>query len=239
MKKNAYSSTRINFLVKNNAFDVSFGVSPAFKKKIVVATLSVMIGVCAVYDLQKFSYIEASVVVNTPVAVSAPIALVPVAKPAPSALALFTSAFEAKKVPGVLDLTEEANSREVLVTLDSDAFFESGSAKLLGKANDSLQQIEDLMKNVNADAVVEIEGHTDASPVVRQKKFYPSNWELSAARAASLIPMFERAGIKKDKLRVVGYGDSRPLVSEREPASAKNRRIVFRIFPLGESPKNI
>jgi flagellar motor protein MotB len=151
----------------------------------------------------------------------------------------FVQDFKAKKVIGVLELSEIPGSAEVTVILDSDKFFESGTATLSQRATEPLREIESLMKNMNANARVEIEGHTDTSPVVRQKKFFPSNWELSSARAASLVPMLEQAGFKKDQLKVIGFGDSRPVASIREPASAKNRRIIFRIFPEGDEQKSL
>ena len=145
----------------------------------------------------------------------------------------------ARKISGLEVSKEDIDSNGIRVTLKSDAFFESGSAKLVKSSRSTFGVIEALLRRANPSTVVEIEGHTDNSPVLRQRKIYPSNWELSAARAASLIPLLERAGIKKDKLSVIGYGDSRPLTANRFLANSKNRRIVLHIFARGEPQKSL
>jgi chemotaxis protein MotB len=95
-----------------------------------------------------------------------------------------------------------------------------------------------VLRGIAARSGIEIQGHTDDSPVIKQRKIYPSNWELSTARAASLVRAFEDAGFLKSNLKVVGFGDSRPMVPNRTPDGkvieenlVKNRRIVLRVLP--------
>lgn len=150
-------------------------------------------------------------------------------------------ALKVKSIPGVEALEQQQDGKEVKVTLNSDAFFQTGTANLDQSSEDSIKEIAKVFKGVLAKTQLEIEGHTDDSPVVKQKKLYRSNWELSLARAASMVHVFEEAGYIKEKLKVTGYGDSRPLVPNRTIAGevistnlAKNRRIVLRLFANGQ-----
>lgn len=136
-----------------------------------------------------------------------------------------------EEITGFESVVRENDSKSLEITLNSDVFFQIGTAKLEKKSLNGIQQIISMLKPVESMSVIEIEGYTDTSPVVRQKVNYPSNWELSAARAASFVPLFSQNGFYKKQLKVIGYGDSRPKYPE--PASlqvsAKNRRIVVRI----------
>ena len=140
--------------------------------------------------------------------------------------------FHSQQITGIESLEREKSSKAIRITLNSDVFFQLGTAKIEEGSKDSIQKIISILKPLSSQSFIEIEGHTDDSPVIHQKPNYPSNWELSAARAASLIPLFSNGGFFKDQLKVTGYGDSRPLVSNHTGSkiSAKNRRIVLRIF---------
>jgi len=74
-----------------------------------------------------------------------------------------------------------------------------------------------------------VEGHTDDIPIVTPK--YPSNWELSSARASTVVRLLESAGFDHSDLRPVGLADTEPLVPNRGLAAnrALNRRIVIRV----------
>ena len=154
---------------------------------------------------------------------------------------------EIRKIPGVESLEREAGTHAIKITLNSDSFFQFGTANLEEKSEYSLKEIAGSLKSVLAKTMVEIEGYTDDSPILRQKKLYRSNWELSLARAASLVHIFEDVGFLKEKLKVTGYGDSRPVLPNRTPAGeailsnlSKNRRIVLKVYAdqVEESSKN-
>lgn len=73
---------------------------------------------------------------------------------------------------------------------------------------------------------ITIEGHTDDLPIGTQR--YPSNWELSAARAINVLKLFISCGYPKDLLSAVGYGEHHPIAPNDTPENrAKNRRIEF------------
>ena len=150
-------------------------------------------------------------------------------------LAEIAEKFKTHPTLGLESLVHEKDSNAIRITLSSDTFFELGSAKLEANSISSIQEIVEVLKPLSAVSSIEIEGHTDDSPVIRQRVNYPSNWELSAARAASLIPLFINGGYGKDQLKVSGFGDSHPLFPNEldNRSNAKNRRIVLRVFKRG------
>ena len=82
---------------------------------------------------------------------------------------------------------------------------------------------------------ITIEGHTDDTPLIGHRK-YKSNWDLSAARGISLLNLFARKGVVKDRMRVVAYADTKPKIKvsgkvgdSLRRARAGNRRVVIRI----------
>jgi chemotaxis protein MotB len=80
---------------------------------------------------------------------------------------------------------------------------------------------------------VEIAGHTDNTAISKQVlKTYPTQWDLSHARAVSVLLVLESLGIKKDKLSVISYGDTRPIADPNsEEGRAMNRRVEIVITP--------
>ena len=81
-----------------------------------------------------------------------------------------------------------------------------------------------------------VEGHTDSRPIT--SGIYPSNWELSGARAARVIRLFLNRGFSPDHLAAIGYADTRPESLKAgqnfdEAELAKNRRVVIRILDAG------
>jgi chemotaxis protein MotB len=110
----------------------------------------------------------------------------------------------------------------VIIRLNDTAYFPSGSATLRA---DHLKDLEAMAKVIlRLPNHVRIEGHTDPRPI--QTAIYPSNWELSAARAASMLRFLSSAGVPEERLAIVGYADRRPIVSNAtEAGRQKNRRV--------------
>jgi flagellar motor protein MotB len=140
-------------------------------------------------------------------------------------------------MPGVAAVEREAEGRALRVTILSDTYFKTGTANLEKKSEGRLKDTIRTMIQAKGITGIEIEGHTDDSPVKKQKNLYRSNWELSVARAATLLHVFEEAGYSKDSLKVAGFGDSRPVAPNRGmdgvviPKNViQNRRIVFRML---------
>lgn len=119
-----------------------------------------------------------------------------------------------------VDLTE----RGLEVTIVDSVGFASGSAELLPQARVVLRLIAAVLGR--AVDSVEVEGHTDDRPI--QTSAYPSNWELSAARAASVVRFFLEQDTALDPTRytAVGRGEFHPVASNDTPEGrARNRRV--------------
>jgi len=116
------------------------------------------------------------------------------------------------------------DERGFVVSLVTDkALFAKGQADLSSGSKKILDAIAGLLKKVPNQ--VRVEGHTCNLPVASER--YPSNWELSTARATNVVRYFiEEKGIPADRLSVAGYADSKPLVpNTSESNRALNRRV--------------
>lgn len=112
----------------------------------------------------------------------------------------------------------------VEVEIKDSVLFPSGSAQIHPEAVEVLTRLATILADFTNP--VRIEGFTDNVPITTQ--VYPSNWELSAARAASVVRLFERQGLSSTRLSAVGYGEHRPIASnDTVEGRAKNRRVVL------------
>ncbi len=116
------------------------------------------------------------------------------------------------------------DDKGVLLRVDSGVLFASGSAKLKPGAEKILKHIVNILKKQNYNVVVR--GHTDNIPI--RSGVYPSNWELSAARAAATLRYLAGQGISTSRMKAVGYADTRPIVPNNTKANrGLNRRVEF------------
>ncbi len=114
------------------------------------------------------------------------------------------------------------NDKSVSLRINSEILFDSGEAQLSLGGLEILQRLARTLKD--SPHAITIEGHTDAIPI-RSARF-PSNWELSSARAGSVVRYLEANGIASRRLRAVGYADTRPLAQNNTAANrALNRRV--------------
>jgi chemotaxis protein MotB len=118
------------------------------------------------------------------------------------------------------------NEEWLEIELKSSMLFESGAADPRGQAR---QIIGELSSTLEDSALpVRVEGFTDDVPI--NSPIYPSNWELSSARAASIVKLMEDDGIEPERLAAVGYGEHQPVASNATPEGrAANRRVVLMI----------
>ncbi|HYM35950.1 MAG TPA: flagellar motor protein MotD [Steroidobacteraceae bacterium] len=122
----------------------------------------------------------------------------------------------------------------VEVEIQTDILFGSGSATLSPLAVNVLQQLADAIKPFNNP--VRVEGHTDNVPI--NTPAFPSNWELSAARAASVVHLFTARGFDPKRLTVIGLGSERPAKSNATaPGRNANRRVVLVILGTDGLPE--
>ncbi|KAA8998029.1 OmpA family protein [Paenibacillus spiritus] len=112
----------------------------------------------------------------------------------------------------------------IAITLSDRFLFDSGQAELKSGAYPALRQLSGLFRGLGA--IVSIEGHTDNTPVMASSP-YRDNWELSGARALSVLRFFlEREGLDPAGFQYAGYADTRPAADNGTPAGKqKNRRV--------------
>jgi len=122
----------------------------------------------------------------------------------------------------------------VEVEIQTDILFPSGIATLSPPAEQVLTQLAETLKPFPNS--IRVEGHTDNRPI--NKPAFPSNWELSSARAASVVHLFTRAGMDPARLAVVGLGENRPVQSNDTPEGRNaNRRVVLVILGGQSKPE--
>jgi chemotaxis protein MotB len=118
------------------------------------------------------------------------------------------------------------------VNIRSDVLFASGSAALSTPARDAIDQLASVLRELPNE--LRVEGHTDDLPIA--SALYPSNWELSGARAASVIRLLEGRGVDPRRMAAIGFGEKRPIADNTTPAGrATNRRVMLVI--LATSPR--
>lgn len=115
------------------------------------------------------------------------------------------------------------DERGLIVSLDNAIIFDSGSANIKPENENTLIKIANTIRGL--DNYVRIEGHTDNIPI--STSTYPSNWELSSARASSVVKLFiDKCSFDPKKLVAVGYGEFRPIAdNSTEEGRSQNRRI--------------
>jgi chemotaxis protein MotB len=116
--------------------------------------------------------------------------------------------------------------------LNSELLFLSGEAELAASSKPVLKKIADVFKTLpNA---INVEGHTDNHPIKTIK--FPSNWELSSARATRVVQEFAAQGIDSARLSAIGYGEYHPIADNTlEKGRFKNRRVVLLLVSKGLS----
>lgn len=121
------------------------------------------------------------------------------------------------------NLDVKAMGTRVIIRIRERGSFDSGSAKLKGEFIPIMATIRTLMKDM--EGVFSIEGHTDDIPIKTHR--FRSNWDLSAARAASVAQELLRGDlIDPRRVTVMGYADNRPLAPNKDwRARARNRRV--------------
>jgi len=120
--------------------------------------------------------------------------------------------------------------------IKSRVLFESGEARLARPAIPVLGEIASILqKSANP---IQVEGFTDNNPINTPR--FPSNWELSAARAASVVHLLDRYGIQPDRMSAIGYGEYKPIANnDTEAGRQKNRRVVLVVLGNDLSRRDI
>ena len=114
----------------------------------------------------------------------------------------------------------------ITVEINASVLFPPGEAVLGPQAVTALRAVADVI--APASFPVTIEGHTDNTPINTFR--FPSNWELSAVRASSVVRLFVESGVAPERLTAAGYSDQRPVAdNETEQGRSRNRRVAIQI----------
>ncbi len=121
----------------------------------------------------------------------------------------------------------------VEVEIRTDILFGSASATVSQDARSIIERLTDALARFPNP--VRVEGHTDDVPI--RTRAYPSNWELSAARAATVVHIMSTRGMAPQRLAVLGYGEFRPVESNSTAAGRnQNRRVLLVVTGLSGTP---
>ncbi len=119
------------------------------------------------------------------------------------------------------------DKRWIEVEIKSSILFSSGNALLAAQAQPVLRQLAKTLAPLHN--IIHVEGFTDNVPINTFE--FRSNWELSAARAASVVHLFTSLGIDPQRMAAIGYGEFRPIATNATPEGrARNRRVVLVIM---------
>lgn len=117
-------------------------------------------------------------------------------------------------------------SRGVTVEINDSILFSPGQATLQSASVSAMRAIASVL--ARADFPITIEGHTDNIPIATTQ--FPSNWELSAVRATTVLRLFNEGGVGSERLTAIGYGDTRPVETNTSiEGRARNRRVSILI----------
>ncbi|MBF0122338.1 MAG: OmpA family protein [Candidatus Omnitrophica bacterium] len=136
-------------------------------------------------------------------------------------------------------LSQEITDKEVkvemlekglVITFVSEVLFSSGKAELKGDSLAKLEKVSAVVQSTVKDLNVGIEGHTDNEPI--KVSGWKSNWELSAARAMSVLHYLAENGVASERLSATAFGEYHPVASNDDKAGRqKNRRVEIVILP--------
>lgn len=115
----------------------------------------------------------------------------------------------------------------ITVEINASVLFLPGEALLNEDSMEALRAVARVIKGHNHE--IQVEGHTDNIPIHTLN--FPSNWELSTARASSVIRLFIDNGVGANRLTAIGYGENRPVASnETSEGRKRNRRVSIMIL---------
>ncbi len=131
------------------------------------------------------------------------------------------------------------------ITFRSNLLFDSGSAVLKPDVIQTMRMISKMISTNVKEAEIYVGGHTDDAPI--STRVFPSNWELSAARASSVVREFIESGYDPKMLVALGYAETRPAYPNRDEKNIpitenreRNRRVVIKVVSPGivKQPEN-
>jgi chemotaxis protein MotB len=130
------------------------------------------------------------------------------------------------------DVRVTADKRGIVISLNSDFYFPSGSADLRDSATNVLSKLSTIFQALPND--IRVEGHTDSIPIAPTSPLaqrFPTNWELSSQRAVNVVRVFEKTGLEKGRVCASAFADTRPIKPNGTlEGRAFNRRVEIVIL---------
>jgi len=126
------------------------------------------------------------------------------------------------------DLRVSVRDGRIILALPTDVLFDSGKTDLKPQGRAAIGQLTRVLGSLK-DRKFQVAGHTDDRPI-RTGRF-PSNWELSTARAVEVVHLMVEGGLPADHVSAAGYGEFDPIASNDAVGRAKNRRIEITLQP--------
>jgi flagellar motor protein MotB len=140
----------------------------------------------------------------------------------------------AQRVPGGAQVERIGDT--IRITLGSDILFDLGQADLRDSARQALGGLATILRDQPGDVIVA--GHTDSQPFAPNTRSpYRDNWGLSAARATNVVRFFDEQGVARERLRPVGYSDTRPRPATGrtgDPYNQWQRRVEVTLVPKSD-----
>lgn len=126
-------------------------------------------------------------------------------------------------------LTVSIDAGRIVINLPDNVLFNSGSANLNTEGQEALKKIGEVLTQFS-DRRFQVEGHTDNVPIKSAR--FPSNWELSTARALAVVHLLTEMGVTPENVSAAGFGEFRPRAdNETEEGKKLNRRIEIVMLP--------
>jgi chemotaxis protein MotB len=129
--------------------------------------------------------------------------------------------------------TTKRQAEALRISIVDRLLFDSGEADMKVGGCQELKQFSEALRRAT-DKQIRVEGHTDSKPPkMKLRSRYPTNWELSTARAINVVQcLIKQGGLEPGRLSAVGYGDSRPVAgNETEDGRRRNRRVEIVLYP--------
>lgn len=125
------------------------------------------------------------------------------------------------------------------ITIEDSVLYPSGRAEISADGRKALDKLIPTLKDADEDHRIEVEGYTDDVPVGKHlKSKYKTNWELSSARAASVVEYLQKKGVDPSRMTAAGHGQYQPTDDNTTSTGrARNRRTDIDLVPVNQQKK--
>ncbi len=108
----------------------------------------------------------------------------------------------------------EKKNGKIYIKFANEILFKSGSPYLTPKARTAIQSVGQVLSKIKGIEEIKVNGHTDSVPI--KSRYYPSNWELSSARASTIVRHFNKQGVSGKLLRAIGHAGMHPILPNQD-----------------------